>query len=92
MTDKSLLLINKPKCCLLCIFCKIHTENLITNHVCTLIQTSLRYDEAYIKTDPNCPLLAFPERKIPWDGDDENKAKGWNECIDYILGEMEDDD
>ncbi len=92
MIDKSLLVLNKPKCCLLCMFCKIQTENLTTRHFCTLIHTRLDYKEAYTKTSPNCPLVDFPERKIPWGKNGKIECTGWNDCIDYILGEMEDED
>lgn len=84
--SKSVLVINTPKYCALCVlrsgvhhrFCRVNNRDIT--------DLSIRPDW--------CPLKPLPEKKeyiVPIDNVESQKdiiAVGWNACIDAIIGEV----
>lgn len=84
--SKSVLVINTPKYCALCVlrsgvlhpFCRVNNRDIT--------DLSIRPDW--------CPLMDLPEKDngdYPANTSDAGFAEGWNQCIDEITGGEVDD-
>lgn len=82
--SKSVLVINTPKYCALCVlrsgvshpFCRVNNRDIT--------DLSIRPDW--------CPLMDLPEKDngdYPANTSDAGFAEGWNQCIDEITGGMD---
>ena len=96
--EKVLFVMDKPKRCLLCKFCKPQ-PNYRARHldyICILLDEFL--DIRAIDNDifANCPLIKVPDKMSTWEMDvieaesaTLGEHEGWNKCVDYILGKTE---
>lgn len=93
---KAVLVIDMPKACCKCPF--FHSDFDIKHGACRANKMELTKDNFYFQKPDECPLKPLPEKKysIPFPSatpqlyegmmESEND-KGWNACIDEIVGE-----
>lgn len=83
--SKAILVIDMPSCCNVCIFNNAIGECRFVGNVDVALQHGLRYVE--------CPLKPMPKKKEFSNYDDYPStfdmgcAEGYNDCIDEIIGE-----
>lgn len=97
MSDKALLVMDRPESCLDCQFCYEYDEGI--EACCTIAREPDNEDsyreikEDYCQCKPNwCPLKPMPDLQDCKNVEtllDLGWAEGWNACIDKITGGTE---
>ena len=84
MSKAILILDEVPHCCEMCYLCRIRTKG----RYC--VKTG-KYDNNFGRVQKNCPIKLLPKKKKDYESRishvDDYYEKGWNDCIDEILGE-----
>ena len=90
MMNKSILIIDTPKKCW---DCPLHIESYDDDFVDIMICNAKKLESHYGKIPNYCPLKSLPEKKKEFEEkinhNDDFYEKGWNDCLDEILGEEE---
>lgn len=81
---KAVLIMDMPESCFGCNFCHI---NISGKDSCQALETARPVDSETYKFPDWCPFRELPERKKLTYNDlcADNKANGWNACLDKIL-------
>lgn len=91
----AVLVIDMPKSCTDCKYCGF--EQFTHNPACVICESNFGKDED-IENNRSiiCPLKLLPHKKMPKQGEAFpqdmrliDRWRGWNACIDEILGETE---
>ena len=83
---KAVLVMDMPESCFGCNLC--HIDYKEERATCQAYETVKEVNSGTFKKPNWCPLRELPERKITYtDLDADNKANGWNDCLDVILKE-----
>ena len=86
---KAILVIDMPNCCADCQF-KDSGTDFRTNEITFFCRANSciikNIDEEVSK---RCPLKLLPEKELDWFDGEDDYVRGYNACIDEILGEEE---
>lgn len=84
---KAVLIMDMPESCFGCNLCHIDYEE--ERATCQAYETVKEVNSGTFKKPDWCPLRELPEKKklTYTDLDADNKASGWNYCLDEILKE-----
>ena len=84
--SKSILVIDTPKCCRECPVCASYAESAFSPREYWCSPMDNRDAEPEGKPDW-CPLKPVPEYELVWSDDEKSDwERGYNACLDEILG------
>lgn len=86
--SKTILIIDTPNCCGNCDLCTLYYDEQFeeSEYKCFATKENVELDNDFKLN--NCPLKPMPRLRPPFNEYDEF-ALGWNSCINYILGETD---